>query len=73
MAESLRFAITEGDKVIDFNFRNRKNSIRRLVAVYNDADAALSQGWGGSFCINKHCFIFIFVAAMLSSLSLSYV
>ncbi len=49
MAESLRFAITEGDKVIDFNFRNRKNSIRRLVAVYNDADAALSQGWGEAF------------------------
>lgn len=48
MAESLRFAITEGDKVIDFNFRNRKkNSIRRLVAVYNDADAALSPKDGG--------------------------
>lgn len=49
MAESLRFAITEGE-VIDFNFRKKKNSIRRLVAVYNDADAALSLSrMGGAF------------------------
>lgn len=42
--------LLKGGKVIDFNFRKKKkNSIRRLVAVYNDADAALSQGWGEAF------------------------